>query len=265
MSNEIKLYQQPIDLALYPKREQEVFNALQTALINTKPEIELYEIFRKQITHAYMISMFTPPEPVAFQAIVNETMMKYKSSFGFIREGEINLIFTRGLAKEFGDFMGLSYITFVDWAKAYAKDLIRIKLTSHPKENNKPSDDEIYQLKKTNAYNALNEFKQKGTCGRFAVDVYNFFEEIKLITLTQEEKNEYWRLAKVEYKLHLDRQAQLLVTMEDKRKLDRDYNSALEGGKTARFVVISKRLIVDDFFRQIIMEETDLQILIEPK
>lgn len=264
MSQEIKLYQQPVDLALYPKREQEVFNALQTTLINAKPEIELYDVFKKQITHAYMISMFTPPEPVAFQAIVDETMKKYKSMFGFLREGEINLIFTRGLAKEFGDFMGLSYITFVDWAKAYAKDLIRIKLTSEPKLNNKPSDDERYQLKKINALSALKEFKEKGSCGRFALDVYNFFEEIKLITLSQEEKNEYWRLAKVEYKLHLDRQAALLVTMEDKRKLDRDYSSALEGGKTARFIVISKRLIIDDFFRQIIMEETDLLSLIEP-
>lgn len=265
METGIKLYQQNIELSRYPKREADIYSALQTRLISSLEEKELYNILKSNISKSYATANFTAPEPNQFMLIVDETMKYYRDRFGFIREAEINLIFTRGLAKEYGPFMGLSFITFVDWAKAYAKDLVRIKLTSAPKETNKPTDEEMYQLKKTNALSALNEFKAKGTCGRYALDVYDFFCELKLIDLSQEEKNEYWRLAKQEYQQYLNSQRAKMITMEDKRKLDKEYAEALEGGKTARFVVISKRLIVDDYFRTIVMEETDLLTLIEQK
>jgi len=262
MNNEIKLYEQSVDLARYPKREVEVYNALQTSLISTKSEPDLYDIFNNAITKAYMIATYTPPEPAAFSLIVDETMKIYKDRFGFIREDEIDLIFTRGLSKEYGDFMGLSFITFVDWAKAYAKDSVRIKLTMPPQGVKQPTDDELYQVKKINALSALNEFKKNNTCGRYATVVYDFFCELKLIDLTQEEKNEYWRLSKEEFSTWLINQKGKMMTMDEKRRIEKDYASFLEGGKKDRLIVISKRLIVDDFFKSIVFEETDLLTLI---
>lgn len=263
MSNEIKMYQWPVDLARYPKREVEIFNALSTELISKKNELDLYEIFKKAVTKAYMIAMYTPPEPAAFSLIVDETMKKYKNSFGFIREGEIDLIFTRGLSKEYGDFKGLSFITFVDWAKAYAKDSVRIKLTTPAHETKTPSDDEIYQLSKINALNALKEFHLTSSCDRYGSVVYDFLSKIGLIDLDKEQKNEYWREAKSMYGEILRASMSGAKDKSDKRKLENDYQSFLEGGKKDGVVALSKKMIVDDYFRQITMEELNLEELIE--
>lgn len=264
-----------MDIQLYRPEEKgliiqpEITLALDSPMVNVLSYDEIKGQLIIDCREAYLTAGVKAPESsIEVNHMIDEIIRQMRINKTNIRVKEINIAFSNGVHKKYGDYFGLNAVSFYQFIKSYVIDSNRLETLKEKNNamqgNNKPSDDEIYQLKKINALSALKEFKEKGTCGRFALDVYSFFEEIKLITLSQEEKNEYWRLAKVEYKLHLDRQAALLITMEDKRKLDRDYSSALEGGKTARFIVISKRLIVDDFFRQIVMEETDLTSLIEP-
>jgi hypothetical protein len=261
---EIQLYNSNQALSLIPKRDSEIAEALKTRMFKDIPEVEAYEIVKAVITKCYISARYESPLADELKIISDETMKVIKSRFGQIRENELQICFTRGIISEYGDFKGLSLITFIQFIKGYLKEDSRIKLTTPDKENNIPSDKEMYQIKKTNALNALNEFKINETCGRYAVVVYDFLSELKLIDFTQEEKNVYWAKAKEEYKIYLLGEKSKMMTMDEKKRIEKDYSSFLEGGKKDRLIVISKRLIVDDFFKSILFEEIDLAILIDP-
>lgn len=264
-----------MDIQLYRPEEKgliiqpEIMMALDSKMVNELSYDEIKGQLIIDCREAYLTAGVKAPEStIEVNHMIDEIIRQMRINKTNIRVKEIKIAFSNGAHKKYGDYFGLNAVSFYQFIKSYVIDSNRLETIKEKNNtmhgNNKPSDKEIYNLKKTNAYNALNEFKQKGTCGRFALDVYNFFEEIKLITLTQEEKNEYWRQAKQEYQNFLTSKRNQIVTMDDKRKLDKDYAEALNGGKTARFVVISKRLIVDDFFKSIVFEETDLLTLIEP-
>lgn len=249
--------------------QPEIINALSSSLVNALPDDNIKGRLIIDCREAYMTAGIKAPESSQeVTHMIDEIIRQMRINKTNIRIDEIKIAFSNGVHKKYGDYFGLNAVSFYEFIKSYVIDTVRLETIKERnkamQENNKPTDEEIYQLKKTNALSALNEFKAKRTCGRFALDVYDFFCELKLIDLSQEEKNEYWRLAKQEYQNYLNSQRAKMITMEDKRKLDKEYAEALEGGKTARFVVISKRLIVDDYFRTIVMEETDLLTLIEP-
>lgn len=262
---EIQLYNQEQALSLIPQRDNEILQALSSRMFAVIPEVEAFKIVKDAIVKCYISARFEAPLASELQILSDETMKVVKSRFGQLRENELQICFTRGIISEYGEFMGLSVPTFVKFIKGYMKEDSRIKLTTATQETKTPTDSELYQIKKTNALNALNDFNKNGTCGRYASVVYDFFCELKLIDLDQSEKNEYWRLAKEEFSIWLISQKGKMMTMDDKKRIEKDYASFLEGGKKDRLIVISKRLIVDDFFKSIVFEETDLLTLIEPK
>ena len=262
---EIQLYNSNKAISLIPNRDSEMIQALNSRMFKDIPDVEAYNIVKNTIVKCYISARYESPLAEELQIISDETMKVIKSRFGQVRENELPIAFTRGVISEYGDFKGLSLPTFINFIKSYLKEDSRIKLTTASHEDKEPTDDQIYQLKKINALSALNEFRKNKTSGRFGGIVYDFLCELKLIELTQEEKNEYWKLSKEEYTRFLLIEKTRVSTMDDKKRIEKDYNSFLEGGKRDRLITISKRLIIDDFFKTIEFEETDLQTLIEPK
>jgi hypothetical protein len=263
---EIQLYKQNLpysELANMPKRELEVMQALNSRMLKDTPDFENFIIFKNCIVKAYLISRFTSPVAGEVTVLIDETAKSFKKNLGTIREDEVPILFERGISKEYGDYMGLGFISFVDWGKAYIKDQARIKLTTPIKETKIPSIDEIYQISKSNALEAFKEFKSKGTCGRFASVVYQFLLDQKIVYQTKEERIEYWNQAKQEYSEYLNTVMANPVDMDEKKKIQKDYQSFLEGGKQDRLIIISRRLVVDDYFRGLEMESIELETVLK--
>lgn len=261
--NNIQLYQQPTALAEIPSRDKEIATALQSPIFSSIPVDDAYDIMKRSITRAYLLAKFECPVGLELQIIVDETMKIFQSRFGSIRQNEIDICFSRGIMGDYGDFKGLALPAFSKFAQCYLKEESRIKLTLPAKEEKmQPSDDEIYQISKSNALKAFSELQRNGTVGSFGSVVYDFLNSIKLIELEQEEKNEYWKQAKEEYLKYLNTAMANPLDMSERNRLKKDLELFQSGEKKDRIISISKRLIVDDYYRGLIMEETDLNELL---
>lgn len=258
---EIQLYKS--ENAIVPSRDNEIKLALQTRLFSTLDQKDAYPIVKNAIVKAYITARYEIPEAFEIEIIIDETMKAIKSKFGSLREEELSIAITRGLIGDYGDFKGISMISIIKFVKAYLKEESRIKLTLPAKEEKmKPSDEEIYQLSKSNALKAFSELQRNGTVGSFGGVVYDFLASIKLIELEQEEKNDYWKQAKEEYLKYLNTAMANPLDMSERNRLKKDLELFQSGEKKDRIISISKRLIVDDYFRGLLMEETDLNTLI---
>lgn len=257
---EIQLYKNTAALSEIPKADHEIGLALTGRLFSNIPDVEAFSIIRDAILKGYISAKYSKIEASELDIIADETMKCVKNKFGSLRENEFIIALMRGLLGDYGEFHGISFISCSQFVKAYLKEPSRVKLTlPNKQEALKPSDDEIYQLSKQNALEALKELNKKGTVGRFGVIVYDFFEKIGLINLSLDEKKEYWQQAKEEYKVYLK---SVPLDLAERKKIQRDLDDFMHGGKQDRLKVISKRLAIDDYLRSLTMEGTDLNTLI---
>jgi len=259
---EIQLYKS--ENAIVPSRDNEIKLALQTRLFSVIDQKDAYPIVKNAIVKAYITARYEMPELFEIEIIIEETMKAIKNKFGSLREEELSIAISRGLIGDYGDFKGISMITIIQFVKAYLKEESRIKLTLPAKqEKMKPSDDEIYELCKSNALKAFSELQRNGTVGSFGGVVYDFLTSIKLIELEQSEKNDYWKQAKEEYLEYLTKAIANPLDMPERNRLKKDLELFQSGEKKDRIISISKRLIVDDYFRGLIMDETPIETIFE--
>lgn len=257
---EIQLYKS--ENAIVPSRDSEIKLALQTRLFSTLDQKEAYPIVKNAIVKAYITARYEMPEVFEIEIIIEETMKAIKSKFGSLREEELSIAISRGLIGDYGDFKGISMITIIQFVKAYLKEESRIKLTLPAKEQKmQPSENEIFELSKSNALKAFGELQRNGTVGSFGGVVYDFLCKIKVIDLSQEEKNDYWKEAKEEYLQYITKAIANPLDMSERNRLKKDLELFQNGEKKDRIISISKRLIVDDFFRGLIMDETPIETI----
>lgn len=262
--SELQLYKQPnLDLSQYSKREIEVLNALQSPMIKDVEDIKLFEAFRHVINKSYLISVYTAPEPAQFTVIVDETMKMAKSKFGFVRLNELNLIFVRGCSKEFGEFMGLSFITFSDWFAGYIKDQTRIKFTTPVNEEKIPTLLERFEIASKNAMDAFLAYQLGKDISLQAPTVYRFIRGIKLVEYSESEQDEFWRQATNQ--IHSELRMKKSVTLEKFRReeIEKQLNGELSIDEKIK--AQAQRLGLYAFFQELMLNELDLQELINQK
>lgn len=199
--------------------------------------------------------------------MVNEIIREMRLNKTNIRIDEIDLAFSNGVHKKYGEYYGLNAVSFCQFIKSYVIDsnrleAIRIKNTAM-EEIKLHTPDELYQLSKLNAHNALNEFVKNGTVGRFGVIVYDFLTSLGIMTLDQAEKNVFWAEAKKEYLNYLNNEKFKAQNTDERKRIELDIKLFTEGGKKDRLITISKRLIVDNFYQAVIFDEVDLMAMID--
>lgn len=190
MSN-IELYQQPNALAEIPSRDNEIANALKSRLISTLSDEEAFELLKANITKAYVSARYEMPLANELIIIADETMKAFKMKFGSLRENEIAILFTRGLCGDYGDFKGLSLITFVNWVLGYLKELSRIKLTTHVEEKKEPSLSERFEIAKSLALKTFDDFIQEKSIELQGATVYRFLAKLGIIKYSDQEQEEF--------------------------------------------------------------------------
>lgn len=134
---EIQLYK-PNQLANLPKSELEISSALDSRMIKDIEDVYLFELFKSGLTKAYALVRWDCPEGQEFQIMIDQVMKISKSKHGTLRENELDIALTRGVLREYGDYMGLSIVTFVTFIKSYMIEEARLKLVA---AKNKPIED----------------------------------------------------------------------------------------------------------------------------
>jgi len=259
----IQIYQQNTSLSMVPDRDKDIAAALSSALFCRLNDKLAYEVMKDAVVKSYVLARYECPLGQELQILVDETMKVFKARFGSIREEEVSIIFTRGLTGEYGNFKGLSLPTFSSWAAAYLKEHSRVLLTTQVEEKREPTAEEVFSISRSNALTAFEDFKKKGTCGRYGFVVYDFLSSLGLISVTQEEKNEYWRQAQSEYKNSLYATVAAPKDKDEQKKASDLLENFGNEITKEKMVNISKRMIVDDYFRSCVLEEIDLSSLIK--
>lgn len=262
--SELQLYKQHnLDISNFSKRDIEIYEALQSPMIKDLTDAECFELFRHSINKAYLIAVYSPPATEQFTVLVDETMKKAKNTYGFIRAKELPLIIIRGCSKEYGEFMGLSFITFVDWIGSYVKDKKRIELTTPVKETKEPTLQERFEIASKNAMDAFLAYQIGKDISLVAPTVYRFLRGIKLFEYTPDEQQEFWDQAEQDVLKEL--RLKKSVTIEKFRRDEIERMLTGEQSIEDKITAQQRRLGLYSFFQSIMMEESDLQQLINER
>lgn len=260
---EIQLYNKNSTVVL-TSNDLSIIKAIDSDLANIVSDDVLKSKLIDLVKDSYIIAGFKPPETLrelnlTIDAIVEEMRLNKTN----IRVDEIEIAFKNGVHKKYGEYMGLSAVSFCGFIKGYVTEESRleaIRIKNMPETIKEPSNYEVFEISKTNALSALKDFKKSGTCGRYGDVVFVFLEKIGLINLSIDQKKEYWQKAKSEYEKYLLNARANPVDLNERRKVENAFESFMNGGQTERLKVISRRLVVDDYFLG--LGDKDLQGLI---
>jgi hypothetical protein len=138
----------------------------------------------------------------ADQKLMIEAMYEeIKTVFPNCTVDELKLCMRNGVRREYGDYYGLNIATFNQWLKAFAQSerRRRAKLESEQRAETPPvSKEEALQMWKEVMVKYFNEYKTTGNlCAPLPTMQYRMYEEMGLINLTVNEKNELMEQAKI--------------------------------------------------------------------
>lgn len=195
------------------------------------------------------------------------------SDFSGMTISEIALAFRKGVRKDFGEFMGLSVITFYNWLKSYNETikLEAMKALRNIRKEPKPISDELKkQYRKEWLMNHIEDFElhKKGLEIK-TYDINNIFYEYCLKNgigyLTKEEKKEIKEKA-IEFMRNsfLPQNAKNRAEQKEFKHIIQALMSD-EQDKTVdeKIVMQSKRMAIPIIFDKLIQQGLELKTLIE--
>lgn len=265
------------ELALYnPSQTSQVStikNALESPMVNLTSDADLYDKILPIYTACHVdLKQNLPDDPKDTTYIIKKIITNLRRHQRNIRIDEIELAFSNGIHGKYGKWFGLSVVTFCMFISEYCKDIDRIEALERrnkvPPTKKQPSDREIFRLCKKNALKAFILIQKENTTGRFGSLVFDFFYNIKLFLISQEEINEVYEAAKNQHLMELKSRKQIASDPLKKREIDNqisEYIDRVKDGKDAGAAVWStaKKIYIDNFFDTAIkFEETTIKDLI---
>lgn len=156
-------------------------SALQYAPIRDKSEKEIKTALFTIISRAYALRG-TAIEKDDVRFISSELNRSICERFPFLTIQEIGIAIDKGVKKDYGEYYGLSVVTFLDWIRAYSKsdeyyEARRIRADRALPEKVPPTPEEIEKQKRDSLVWAFHFYQDKkflidyqNTCYRYLVD-----------------------------------------------------------------------------------------------
>ncbi|KEQ31224.1 hypothetical protein N180_02960 [Pedobacter antarcticus 4BY] len=203
----------------------------------------------KSITHLN----WSVPDQASMGILVSEISNSIRNNYKQIRVAEIGNCFAKGIRGEYGEFMGLSVVTFEKFIMGYlvsdyrsnlGKTLPKAEIPSPPKELTKQDRIDFAQK-------AYDKYKIAGFYNDLGNIIYDFLDCEKLIPFTTSEKFEMLDQARQEeYK-----KLQNPLSLEEARR----FNIQLEALMSSNDKIIprSKRIALNRYFKILLQQETE--------
>ncbi|ASU33159.1 hypothetical protein MuYL_1261 [Mucilaginibacter xinganensis] len=246
-------------------------------MIKNLPKRDLFDTVRINVAKAFADTNTKEISDEDRNYLVNEltdNILKYHPA---IRLNEIPEAIAQGVRGRFGEFYGLSVVTFLKFIEQY---LFSEKRTNIVKESviddvPRPVPDlqTQFETAKQNALYALQRKKDKKDNSAIATVVYDFLDRIKLIQFTIAEKQDMMAdavrelIAELKYKLMISPYIERAAI-----KMDIEAYTAVmtaHAGINDRLFTLAKmrakKLALDAFLNGVILDEADLDKMIEKK
>jgi hypothetical protein len=240
------------------------------------PKREVFNMVLIGVAKAFADLNTKSLDPKERDYMVNELTENIIARYPAIRINEIPVAIANGVRGKYGEFYGLSVVAFERFIEQYLLSEERVQAakslpalgTARPA----PDKQQQFSTAKSNTLMAL-QYKQIGkSFANMAGSVYDFLDRLQLLHFSKDEK--YDMMADACRELVSELKYKLLTAPTHQRpalRRDKDaYIAALKGGaltdgQKQNVVRISKRLALDAFFNQVMMEEMDLDSIVEAK
>ena len=240
-----------------PKRD--VFNAVLTGVAKAFADMNVKSISAQE--RDYMVNELT-----------DNIIARYPA----IRISEIPVAIGHGIRGRYGEFFGLSVVAFERFIEQYLLSEDRIRAVKEIVRDDQgqriPSNEEQFATAKANVMMVFGYKKCGKSFGSMAATVYDFLDRLQLLQFTRDEKYDMMAdacrelLSELKYKLY-----NISGTDRITIKLDISaYTASLTGGaltdtQKQEVVRVSKRLALDAFLQQVMLEELDLEEMVEER
>jgi hypothetical protein len=208
--------------------------------------------------------------------MVNELTDNILARYPAIRISEIPVAIANGVRGRYGEFFGLSVVSFEKFIEQYLLSEERttaVKQIVRDHEGRRiPSPEEQFATAKSNVMMVLERKKTGKSFAGMACTVYDFLDRLGLLHFSRDEK--YDMMADACRELVGELKYQLINSPGVNRNaIRRDiaaYTASLTGGpltdaQKQQVVRISKRLALDAFMQQVLLEELDLEGMVDEK
>lgn len=269
------------DPSAIPAVSKEVFTALHSRLVSEVLPGDIFYPLKNAIHKSYQDTGFKLEgskeqiqEKLAY--MINEVRKHVEAKHPAIRVDELQIAIERGIRKQYGDYMGLSVISFCLFIDGYMKDedMSRKKALI---EKNKikdevipPTNNEIFDMAKGNALKSLQDVKLGRDITLSGSAVYDWLSKIGLLLFSAREKKEFFEEARLdlvnEYGFKNINEADRFKRIDNKMIID-SLNSEAPVSEIIYKKVLNraKCLTLKAFLEGVIMEEINLDVLIESK
>lgn len=235
-------------------------NPYRLALISKKivdmPKVEVMKEFLNIFSKMYFDSGQQIPENEYQKLLCNSWHQEVSTDFKFLRIDEMRLAFHNGIRKQYGEFFGLNIATFHIWVKGYlAEEKRKYELAKLKEENDAPpkpimSESEAEYLWRQTIKKQFAHFKETGHLViEFPSHVFERFEKLGLIKLTDEEKKPIYEQAKVKL-CELKR----LIRLNPKNRIEMNNATAFLNRVSTNQLTISDKQEIKSEARRIAIE-----------
>lgn len=254
-------------LTTLTRDEKEIAVALQGVQIKFLPEKEFGLAINALISNTHL-SCGIKEDEEAVDKTIDEFIRDVRKYFSTITIEEMQIAFSRGWKKEYGDFFGLNNKTYFEWLSAYMYGVKRANakkalLDAKESQTKKPelTEQEKDAILREGALTKFNEFKTTGNFYDFGNITYNYLARLGLIKFTVDVK----KLIMNECRIRLLEEEKMKKTQQQyigKHQAINDEIKKLEEGKSTRLISESKREALKQYFIQLIEMDESLDNLI---
>jgi len=248
---------------------------LKQDMINKLPKIDVFNVIAMSVARAFADTNTKEISEADRDYLVNQLTDNVIKHYPAIRLNEIPEAVWQGVRGRFGEYYGLSLVTFERFIEQY---LLSDKRTGLVKalpadDSPRPAPDPQTQFEtaKENALRALQRKRDKKDVSAMSTSVYNFLDSIKLLAFTTREKNDMMADATRELIEEL-KYKQLLVPYIERAAIKKDieaYRNAITEHtpvteeQLTLVKMRAKKLALDAFLNNVILEGEDLGGLID--
>ncbi len=238
------------------------------------PKKQVFDMVLISVAKAYADLNIKGLTPTERDYLVNELTDNIIARHPSIRISEIPLAITEGIRGKYGEFYGLSVVSFERFIEQYLLSDQRTRavkeMPAPEAEKRIPGRAEQFALAKSNVLMALRRKQDGKPIDSMAGSVYDFLDRLQLLHFSTDEKYDMMADAAREMVSELKFKA-ITARSHERTALKREisaYTAALTGGPLTaaqhqHIIRISKRLALDAFLQQVMLEELDLAGMIE--
>jgi hypothetical protein len=253
---------------------QKSWGILHDDMITQLPKQNVFDMVLISVAKAYMDTNTKEISEVDRTYLVNEltdNILKYHPS---IRLNEIPEAIGRGVRKQYGEVYGLSVVRFLSFIDSYLLSASRTQLVKERSREAAPKPvpgrEEQFEVAKSNVLMAFKRKTDRQDISAIAPAVYDFLDGLQLLEFTPAEKRDMMADAtrelidelKVKQTIaRVSERNDIKKHLEAYKKAITEY-AAVNNRQQTLVIIRAKKLALDAFFNNLILEEKDLNDLI---